>query len=101
MEYIKEVNINLSSKVEIRFHKTPVNKKMGTRRLKLLMTKLRNKNYLCFPRMDDIVFNKHVNEVIILRPTVLNNGLALHARKKGKKWDVWYERDFNLMGKIF
>jgi hypothetical protein len=52
--------------------------------------------------MDDVMFKKkHINEVIILRPNVLQNGLALHARKKGKKWDVWYERDFYLMGNLF
>ena len=90
-------------KMKLRFSNKPVNKEMKLSRLKLLMTKLRAKNYLCFPRMDDPQFkNNFIDEVIILRDEAIKNSLALYARKKTSgKWDVWYEEDRHLIGNLF
>lgn len=93
---------NLNKKPQIWFSDKPKNKKMKTSRLKLLMRKLRNKNYLCFPTVDDEHFlSGYVGVVTILRPDVNNNSLALHAQKKNGVWDVWYENDFTIIGNIF
>jgi hypothetical protein len=52
--------------------------------------------------MDDDMFQlKLIDEILVLRPDVLENGLALHARKEGKNWNVWYERNFDMIGNIF
>ena len=89
-------------KIIVKFLNKPVNRKMKTHRLKLLMTKLRAKNYLCFPRMDDPQFKMNfIDEVYILRKDVLSDTLALHARKNLKEWDVWYEEDRHLTGILF
>lgn len=87
-------------KVQLRFETTPVHKTMSTRSLKLLMTMLRKKNYLCFPRLDDKKIKiKEVENVFILKPNKFKDGLAVHAHKKLGKWSVWHVEDSFIFGK--
>lgn len=79
-------------KIILKFLGVPINKKMSTRRLKLLMIKLRAKNYLCFPTMNDKQFKTNfISDVYILRSDICKDSLVLHAHKLLSGWDVWYD----------
>lgn len=90
---------NKKNKIELRFGKTPIHKNMSTRSLKLLMIKLRAKNFLCFPRLDDKSIKiKNIKEVYVLNPKEVYNSLTLHGVKGLRGWSVWHEPDKHILG---